>query len=70
MRATTGLIQDAVTKLTTQLHSFFKNIVQRPETQHDVLYWIGLCLHLNHQRQKVSIEEKQNLKFRFKSQKV
>lgn len=53
MRATTGLIQNYLNEVASQLHALLKNIIQRNETQHDVLYWLGACLHWNGQRYKV-----------------
>ena len=53
MRATADMIHKDITMICTMTHDFLKNLLQRKETQHDVLYWIGICIHMNRPRGKV-----------------
>ena len=48
------LIQTDVTQICTSVYEFLKNMLNRQETQHDVLMWLGLFMNWNQGRGKVN----------------
>lgn len=55
MRATTQMVQDEMTKICLTLFELMSSILRRPETQHDMLYWLGLCMYINRDRGKMFV---------------
>ena len=54
IEATTASVRKQLDKLINTLHNILCNLVSRPYFQHEVLYWFGMCLHLNSLKGKVT----------------
>ncbi|XP_066934926.1 ubiquitin conjugation factor E4 A-like [Clytia hemisphaerica] len=55
MQSTTNLVRNDMIQICAVVYEFMKTILQRPETQHDMLHWLGLCMYLNRGRGKMFV---------------
>ena len=53
MDAITINIRNQLDVMVSKIHELLFNIVQKPDTQHEVLHWIGACLYANNKRFQV-----------------
>lgn len=53
MNAITENIRRQIDIIVNKLHELVYNLVQKPEAQHEVLYWFGICLSTNTARFQV-----------------
>lgn len=53
MSAITSNIRQYLDTLVTMVHKLLHNLFQLPNMQHEVLLWIGLCLHANEKRSQM-----------------
>ena len=55
MQAITDNIRRQIDIIVSKLHELLYNLVLAAETQHEVLYWISMCLYSNSKRAQVGI---------------
>jgi len=56
MHGITDNIRRQIDVIVAKLHEFLYNLVQKPDMQHEVLYWLGICLHTNSQRAQMYLD--------------